>query len=350
MNTMLRTASAVLLALFMSAPSPIRALGECGYACCIASSGLAGMGLSKNFGLSLQYENSNMNKLMRGTEEISADEAIAAHWKLGGRYMVPLEHRMQKITLTGVYTVNEKIQLLAVVPWVINDMSMRMKMTMTNGMGMKMPMVTDTVMDQVSGLGDILLMANWTVTQDTPIRPSKRLSVGAGVKTATGKNDTDSAAGSRIHAPMQPGTGSVDPIVTANLMRAWYPLVLQANVFYEMTTEGNEGYEFGDQFAWDANASWQVWDFVSVNAGLSGTVTGKDLDHKGKFSRAAMSLLDNPAYSGLHSTLAGIGAQIKIPKTPGSVSARWQIPIYQHASGYMNVLKERLILIGTVAF
>ena len=210
----------------LAMPQRLMALGECGLSCCIASAGTSGIGLASNFGLSVQYEYSNMGRLMNGKDEVSVKQVLDKHFPATGmaRYMVPTEHIMQKISVSGAYTVNDKLQILGVVPFVINDMKMKMRMRMNPMMPM-MIMERDTVMDTISGLGDISLIAQWNVFQDQEIRPTSRLTLGGGVKLATGANDAESSPGVRIHAVMQAGTGSTDPILTLNYMKAFYPLV-----------------------------------------------------------------------------------------------------------------------------
>lgn len=310
------------------------ALGECGLSCCIAGAAGSGITLAESFGVSVQYEYSFMETIKNGKDEVSTDDVIVDNQTPGLSYKVPTEMVMQKISFTGAYPVNERLIVLATVPFVINDMDMRMR----SAMGMTM----DMTMETVSGLGDVSLLGLYTVHTDAPIRPTKRLTIGAGVKTPTGSTTEKSPSGSLIHAMMQPGTGSWDPLFMVNYMRAYYPLVLQANLFYQWTTEGNNGYEFGDRFTYDLSARYQAWDYLNVGIEVNGFHTGGDDDRDGKYSSPETSMLDNPGFTGLDSVFITPVLQVKIPGTGGSGELKYQVPVYQNVNGYQQVVDWRV--------
>lgn len=318
------------------------ALGECGLSCCIASAAGSGATLAKNFGLTIQYEYSFMETIKHGTDSVSPDAVIDANKLPMQSYKAPTEMIMQKVNLVGVVPLNERLQVLFSVPYVVNDMDMRMK----SAMGM----VMDMSMDTVSGLGDVSVMGLYTLYTDAPIRPTKRLTVGAGLKTPTGSTGERSSSGSLIHAMMQPGTGSWDPLFMVNYMRAFYPLVLQANLFYQWTTEGYNGYEFGDRFTYDLSARYQAADYVNVGVEINGYHTEADDDHDGSYSSPATSMLDNPAFTGLDSIFISPLVQVKIPGTVGSAEVKYQIPVYQDVSGYQQVVDWRVLASVSWAF
>ncbi len=326
---MLITAVALLSA------SNAHALGECGMACCISGSIGSGATLAQNFGLSLVYEKSEMNTIKKGTDSISTDTAIDNNWSSGTSYKVPVTMRMQKYTLVGVKPVSERAQLVLYVPYVINDMEMRNK----SGMGM----IMDMQMPTVEGLGDITLLGLYTLYTDAPVRPGARLTIGAGLKTPTGATQERTNSGTLTHAMMQPGSGSWDPIVMLNYMKGYYPLVLQANLFYQMATEGRNGYEFGDQLAIDLISRYQVHKYVNLGIDLNGIYAGKDVDHDGRYSAPATSLVDDTANTGLVSILLSPVVQAKLPGNGGSAELKIQLPIYQNANGEQLVLDWRAI-------
>ena len=117
-----------------------------------------------------------------------------------------------------------------------------------------------------------------------------------------------------------------------------------------MSTEGKDGYEFGDQFAWDVTARYGVLTYFNLGLGLNGISSTQDKDHKGVFARPMMSMLDTPAYSGLHSYLATLALQVKIPNTAGSAEIKVQLPVYQSVGGYQQVLENRLLASTTWVF
>src|SRR3990172_2460348 len=147
-----------------------------------------------------------------------------------------------------------------------------------------MGMVMDMSMETVSGLVDISLLGLYTLYTDAPIRPSRRLTAGLGVKTPTGSTGERTASGALVHAMMQPGSGSWDPLFMVNYMRAYYPVVLNITLFYQLTTEGIGGYEFGDQFTYDLAAVFQASDYVNLGLELNGIHAQEDRDHGGRYS------------------------------------------------------------------
>ena len=320
----------------------VLALGECGLSCCIAGANTSGMTLAPNLGLSLQYEYMDMETIREGTSEISPDEVFNRNWKKGSQYTIPTKMVMQKLSLVTAYPATERFQLLGMVPFIKNDMDMRMK----SPMGMTM----EHKMDTIQGLGDISVLGLYTAYTDAPIRPTERLTVGFGLKMPTGKNDERNDSGEYIHAMMQLGSGSWDPMFTLNYLRAFYPFVFQASLFYQLTTEGDEGYEFGDQFSYDLVSRYQASNFVNVGLDLHGIYAMKDKDHDGHYSQIATSMVANPDNSGLHSIFITPVVQFKIPNTGGSLELKYQKPLYQDVNGFQQVIDSRFLLSVTWSF
>ena len=317
-------------------------LGECGLSCCLAGANSSGVTLAENFGLAVQYEYSDMETIRHGTDEVSPDEVINRHWTPGTMYSVPTKMTMEKLSFIGAMPINERWTMLGIVPLLRNNMDMRMRLM--SGAYRNM------TMDEISGLGDISFLAFYTAYTDAPIKPKERLTVGIGVKTPTGKNDERSANGNLVHAMMQLGSGSWDGLFTLNYMRGFYPWVMQVNAFYHLTTEGDEGYEFGDQFGVDLVGRYQASNYINLGLELNMINTQKDKDHDGNYSRPAVSMVDNTEYTGLTSIALSPGIQYKIPNSPGSLELKYQKPIYQDVNGYQQVLDQRWMLTGSWAW
>lgn len=318
------------------------ALGECGLSCCISGAAGSGATLAENFGLSVIYEHSYMKTIKNGTSEISPDEVIRINRQPMSSYTVPTEMRMQKATVVGVLPVNERLQILAYVPYLKNDMDMRTK----NAMGMTM----DMRMETVSGLGDAALLGLYTAYTDAPIRATERLTLGLGVKTPTGSTSERTASGGLVHAMMQPGSGSWDPLFMVNYMRAYYPLVLQGTLLYQLSTKGINDYEYGDKFSYDLRANYQVASYVNLGVELNGIHAAKDKDHGGKYSKPATSMLDNTDNTGLDSVFVSPVVQVKIPDSGGSAELKYQLPVYQDVEGYQQVVDWRVLATVSWAF
>lgn len=319
------------------------ALGECGLSCCLSGATSSAVTFSENFSLSLQYEYMKMGTIRDGSDHIGHSallDKVSSEWdekpEKTEKFSIPTRMIMQKYTFLGSYTVTDRFQFLASVPYVINDMDMKMRMRNSMGMDMDMKMEMDTV----EGLGDITLMGFYTLHTDESIHPKKKLSAGFGLKTPTGKNDEKTDSGYRVHAMMQPGSGSWDPIFLVNYMREFYPLVLQGNLMYQMSTEGDEGYEFGDKVNLDLIARYSVNNYISPGLELNALHAGSDKDHDDNFTKET-SLIDNPDNTGITALYLTSSIHAKIPNTGGSLDLRAQLPLYQHARGIQQVIDWR---------
>src|SRR3990167_1322540 len=254
-----------ILLFFMFVNSAVYAHGECCLSRSLTEATTSDMSLANNLGLSLQYEYSNMKTIRDGSNSISHNtvlDRVTEEWPAMSSetrsFSIPTRMIMQKYSFLGAYRLTERFQFLVNIPYVINDMYMRKITRSTMGTGMTMDMRMDMKMDTVEGPGDITLMGLYTLLADDLVQPTKKLTLGLGVKTPTGENDEVTESGSYVHAMMQPGTGSWDPLFLVNYMRAFYPLVLQVNLFYHLTTRGDEGYEYGDQLSLDLISRYQV--------------------------------------------------------------------------------------------
>jgi hypothetical protein len=335
-----------LLVSLLGYSRPAFALGECGLSCCIAGAVTSGVTLATKFGLAFQYEFTFMETLRKGEGSISPGAVLdgkGATWPMMPmkpmRFSVPTEMTMQKFSLLATYPATERLQFLAILPYVRNTMTMKMLKRDTMGMDMRM----DHEMPVVEGLGDISLMGLYTLYSDAPIRPTERLTVGLGLKTPTGENEERTSSGDLIHTMMQAGTGSWDPLFLVNYMKAFYPLVLQANLFYHLTTAADNGYVSGDQLSLDLIARYQVANYVNIGLELNGLYTMKDEDPKNFYSRPETSLVDNTANTGIKSLSITPTIQFKFPGTGGSAEVKFQKPIYQNVNGTQQVVDWRVL-------
>ena len=291
-----------ILLFFMFVNSTVYAHGECCLSRSLTEATTSDMAVAENLGLSLQYEYSNMETIRDGSNSISHNtvlDRVTEEWPEMSpetrSFSIPTRMIMQKYTFLGAYHLTERFQFLVSIHYVINDMYMRKITRNTMGMDMRM----DMKMDTVEGPGDMALMGLYTLLADELTNPTKKLTLGLGVKTPTGENDEVTESGSLVHAMMQPGTGSWDPLFLVNYMRSFYPLVLQANLLYHITTEGDQGYEFGDKVSLDICARYRVTSYLNPGLELNGLYAGEDTDHDGKYSRPDTSLVDNTDNTGI---------------------------------------------------
>ncbi len=119
----------------------------------------------------------------------------------------------------------------------------------------------DTALDRrtrgVSGLGDAVLLARYTLLQQD--RPGRTFRVAPffGVESPTGTDDESDALG-RLPQPLQLGSGSWDPLT--GVVSTWQSLERQvdAALSYKLNTTAND-FEFGDIARFDLSWQHRVW-------------------------------------------------------------------------------------------
>lgn len=324
-----------LVLLFMIFPIIAFAGGECPMHSTMTSAST----IEGKFGLQFQYEYGFMKTLRKGSRSISPDKVLDEKMldPATQRFSAPTEMIMKKYTISMNYSPSEKLQLMLAAPYVINEMDMRMAMKNMMGMVMK----SDMTMDTVEGLGDVTIVGIYTLYSDNHVKRSKNISAGLGIKMPTGKNDVKTSTGKLVHAMMQPGTGSWDPIFFINSTLDVEQLSLQLNGIYHWTTKGDEGYEFGDMISADLTVRYQVLSSINLGLGLNFLHAGRDKDHDNKYSKPDTSLIDNTDNTGITAFYFSPEVQIKFLNTGGSMLLRFQKPIYQNVNGIQEVVDWR---------
>lgn len=321
----------VLILLSILLPAATFAVGECPLHSSISIMPSPDSKLS----LQLQYEYAYMKTLREGASSISKNKVLDDALMAGSmRYTIPIKMTMKKYTLVANYAPAERFQLILAIPYVVNDMKMKMAMKDMMGMIMK----SDMKMDTVDGLGDTTLIGLYKLYSDAPVKPAKSVSIGFGIKMPTGDNDVKKANGKLVHAMMQPGTGSWDPIFLINAMHSMKSISFQFNGLYHLATKGDEGYEFGDKISADLFTRYQVLDSINLGLGLNFIHAEKDTDHDGKYSKPATSMIDNTGNTGITAFSLSPEIQVKFLNTGGSLLLRFQKPVYQDVNGIQQVV------------
>lgn len=328
-RTLLLTVAGLLV---LAVPSAF-AGGEC---CTRGSLAVAGAPESV-WSLELQYDYSSMKTFREGTKSVTPDEVLDDRLMHGAMsYSVPTKMVMQKYLLAANYRAADSLHITATIPYLLNDMDMR-KVT---GGGMGMPM--NMTMDRVQGLGDATLGVLYTLLAPVSRAAGWDAAIGLGLKLPTGKNDVRSGSGGMVHAMMQPGSGSWDPIFSVQGGLAAGKLALRFNGAYHLATRGDEGYQSGNMIGVDAVARYLAASAVRIGLGLSLLNTGKDTDHDGNYT-SSTSMIDNTDNTGLIALYLTPEVQIAIPGTGGSFSLAFQQPIYQKVNGTQQVMDWRVL-------
>jgi hypothetical protein len=328
---------------------------ECGLSCCIAA-GVDGVGSATGLTISLQYDTMFMKTNRQGRNEIAPDTIIAN--ELAGRagmFGVATDMVMQKIAANLSYRLDEDNAFILTVPYVINDMDMRMGMKMMNGM----IRYSNSTMETVQGLGDMSLLYLRDIYKDAELRTRQRLSVGVGIKAPTGKSEARDSSGNLVHMMMQAGTDSWDGVFVASGMMAFGEhddggalFMLSPSVYYQLNTRN----KVGDRLNYDLSARYRLTSMFNVKLDLNGVWSQNDdtdgtIDApsgKVAYQNVAGNVLDNVANTGVRSLFVSPGFQWIV--TDGwVVSGEYRIPVYQNVNGIQLVTDHWFFLRVTAA-
>ncbi len=360
MKTMKFLGVAMTAALVMAAPNKAAA-SECGLSCCIAA-GVDGVGSSTGFAATLQYDTMNMKTILQGTTKVTPDQAIqSALAGKAGMYSVPTKMVMSKISTNISYRMDEDNAFVLSVPYIINDMDMRMGMKM---MAMSPIMYSNMTMDTIKGIGDTSLIYLRDIYKDADMRTRQRFSVGVGVKAPTGKHKSRNGSGSLVHMMMQAGTGSWDGVLLANGTfgfgehedggALWF---LSPSLMYQGNTKNDLGYKVGNRLNYDLSAKYRISSQFTAKLDFNGVWAGKDstdgtIDATSglvAYQNPMMSMIDNVANTGINSMFISPGFQWLV--TPGFiVSGEYRIPVHQNTNGIQQVTDNWFFLRATYRF
>lgn len=351
---------AVAITLSMLAFQQKTYASECGLSCCIAA-GVDGVGSATGLTVSLQYDTMFMKTNKKGTSDIAANTIISD--ELAGRagmYGVATDMVMQKIATNLSYRMDEDNAFILTVPYVINDMDMRMGMKM---MAMSPIMYSNSTMETVKGLGDISLLYLRDIYKDAEMRTRQRLSVGVGVKAPTGKSEARTGSGNLVHMMMQAGTDSWDGLLVASGLVAFGEhddggalFMLAPTVFYQLNTKNSLGYKVGNRLNYDLSARYRLTSKFNVKVDLNGVWSQNDstdgtidaTSGKVAYQNVTGNVLDNVVNTGLNSLFVSPGFQWIV--TDGwVVSGEYRIPVYQNVNGIQLVTDHWFFLRLTTA-
>lgn len=309
--------------------------------CCQLSSGvqesLSGVAAPGTEELSLQFNYSftRMDKFKEGSTTRSLDYLKAN----SGYTILPVDMDMIKYTLTAGYGFSPRFKAFVSIPYVRNTMDMT-SFNMMMGTWMNM------TMEPVSGLGDVTAMGLYRLYTNRDIRPTDVVTVGLGVKTPTGSFTETNSNGRFIHAHMQPGTGSWDPLFSLIYTKMMNPFLVQADATYQLTTRNRRGYEFGDSTAINLSGKYAVIREFNVTAGFTYLNVNKSSDRDGKYTNLA-SLLDDQANTGGQSIWFSPGIQV-LPVKDLAFDAKVQLPVWEKVNGIQLV--SRYMVVAGVSY
>lgn len=187
----------------------------------------------------------------------------------------------------------------------------------------------------VSGLGDITLVANYSLIDNTGDLSRKwqhLFQAGGGIKLPTGKNGL-SDPGGNIYQNFQPGSSSTDFILNAVYTLRHNQWGLNTDASYRINTTNKESYRFGNRFNTSLRAFY--WQSLGKNVSLL-PYAGVMYEH----AAADREKSKNKDYTGGDMVHASVGADVYFKRF--SAGAQLQTPVYQHLSEGYNKAYARI--------
>ncbi len=330
-------AALLTVAVSITVPANVRASGLC----CQLSNGveesLAGVTAPGSGDLSLQFTYSfdRMDRYREGSSSRSLDEAKAYVKPDGTTYTsLPVSMDMMKYTMTAGYGFSSRLKAFLSVPYVRNTMDM----IAFQGAGLGWMEMT---MAPTSGVGDATLMGLYRLYTNRDLRPTDVVTLGFGVKAPTGSFTEQTSSGKLVHAHMQPGTGSWDPLLSIVYTKIVDQLLIQTDATYRFATRNRLGYEFGDSTALNLSGTYAIVRELSAGASLTYLSVGRASDKYGNYTNL-QSLMDDPANTGGQSLWFSPCLQV-FPGKDLAVNAKVQIPVWERVNGIQLVPSYRFL-------
>ncbi len=330
----------VMIVTFLVLVSPVSA--HAAGLCCQVSSGSQESLLdstlpeSGKFSLQLLYSFTMMDELKEGSSTVSLQDV-----KNDGKYTkLPDDMHMIKYTLNAVYDINDTFTAFISIPYVRNTMDMEMGMSMGMGMGTKW---MDHTMTPIQELGDVTVMGLYHYYLRGGGIKSDILTFGLGVKTPTGSATVRGSSGRFIHAHMQPGTGSWDPLFSLMYTKDMAPFLLQGDLTYQLTTRNRDGYEFGDSFTANVTGRYAVTSSFNLTAAATYLHVNRADDRDDNYTDPT-SLMDDPDNTGGDSIWLSPGIKVRpFKNNPTAIDLKAQFPVWERVNGIQLVSTYRIL-------
>ncbi len=191
------------------------------------------------------------------------------------------------------------------------------------------------------GLGDIEVVARYTIFQQNQKGKTLRLAPLFALELPTGENEATHGS-ERLPQPLQLGSGSVDPSLGLVLTRQTLRDSFSASFSYQFNTEAND-FEFGDEATLDLAYKYRVFP-QSLKEGFLFLGLESNLSWQGQ-NRASGSIADNSG-----------GTRLFLSPSAQYIARRFvvegavQVPVFQDLKGNALETEIQLTLGGQINF
>ena len=326
-------------------------ISACSGSCCCAGNSQAPLGIMTdhihNKG-QWMFSYTYMNTMMQGNN-IGANKA-SDNTVYKNYMMAPETMSMQMHMVMVMYGVTDKLTLMAMGGYTVNNMSMNMSDAMMNMPGMVMTPGNMTMQSMSSGIADSKVSAlyNFSDKANQHIIGSMGLNVPTGTIIATGT--TMLGDNQRLPYDMQPGTGSFSILPGITYTRKYSLFYWGADAGADIKLNYNSlGYKDGNAYHASAWAGYQFLPFVS------GTLRAEDI-HTDMISGSDRAIAipiyetNDPTtrtsnYGGNWMNLyAGLNFHLmKATLEHFRIMAEYGMPVYQNLNGTQMSLKSNFL-------
>ncbi len=233
----------------------------------------------------------------------------------------PLDRKLtENRTVLGVdYGATPDLQFSALVPFVHKQLD------------------TNVGSRDVSGLGDIALLAKYRFYQRNGPQRSFNLAIVGGVETPTGESKKTDGAGI-LPAPLQPGNGAWNPFTALSMTYGFGRARIDSTLFYKMNTEGAADLERGDFVTLDLSGAYRVYH-VKYPGPTVGLRAGLQFRHESASELAGTRITNSGSDMLLFKTSVGIHPT---PDTDFALGV--ELPFWQDYDGQQLERGTRLVL------
>ena len=149
-----------------------------------------------------------------------------------------VKETINTILVSAQFSINQKLQLVAIAPYQLNNQQ--------NWYGT----------NNTKGAGDVTLQANYRLWNKQARSNTQTLVVGGGLKLPTG-NYTAVKSNAIEDQNFQLGTGSIDYLLNASYRLSYRKWVFSAITSYKYNTQNKENYRYGDMLTAGATAVYR---------------------------------------------------------------------------------------------
>jgi len=196
---------------------------------------------------------------------------------------------------------------------------------------------TNVGSQDVSGLGDVALLAKYRFFLRNGRQRSMNMSIVGGVETPTGESERRDGPG-LLPALLQPGNGAWNPFAALSMTYGFGRARVDSTLFYKINTEGAADLERGDFVTLDLSGAYRVYH-VKYPGPTVGIRAGVQYRHESRAELAGISVTNSGSDMLLFKTSVGVH-----PTPDTDLALGVEVPFWQDYNGQQLERGTRLVL------